>query len=81
MICFCLIKTSEKEQLLIELTKCRKIISDLHGREKALREQLQLYTEKYDEFQTSLKKSNDVFTGYKTEIDKVSGINKKKPFD
>lgn len=43
----------------------------MHEREKVLKEQLNMYTEKYADFQTSLQKSNDVFSTYKNEIEKV----------
>lgn len=39
--------------------------------EKQLRAQLATYTEKYDEFQNTLKKSNQVFESFKSEMDKV----------
>ena len=31
-----------------------------------------MYTEKYEEFQTTLKKSNQVFESFRTEMDKVN---------
>ena len=34
--------------------------------------QVSLYTEKYEEFQSTLTKSNDVFQSFKTEMDKVT---------
>lgn len=33
--------------------------------------QLSLYTEKFEEFQTTLSKSNEVFTTFKQEMEKV----------
>ena len=39
--------------------------------EKQLRSQLTMYTEKYEEFQNTLKKSNQVFESFRTEMDKV----------
>lgn len=44
----------------------------MQDRETVLKEQLNMYTEKYADFQTSLQKSNDVFSTYKTEIEKVN---------
>ena len=35
--------------------------------------QLSLYTEKFEEFQTTLAKSNEVFTTFKQEMEKVCG--------
>lgn len=43
----------------------------MQSREKNLKDQLSLYTDKYEDFQSSLKKSNDIFVSYKAEIDKV----------
>lgn len=37
----------------------------------ALLFQLSLYTEKFEEFQTTLSKSNEVFTTFKQEMEKV----------
>lgn len=34
--------------------------------------QLAMYKERYDEFQTTIKKSEEMFTKFKTEMDKVS---------
>lgn len=36
--------------------------------------QLSLYTEKFEEFQTTLSKSNEVFTTFKQEMEKVSRL-------
>lgn len=43
----------------------------MQNREEYLKEQLQLYTSKYDDFQNSLQKSNDIFSTYKIELEKV----------
>lgn len=66
MLCF-----REKEATLHDLLSTRKTIEDMQTREKLLKDQLNLYTEKYEDFQNSLQKSNGIFTTYKTEIDKV----------
>ena len=44
----------------------------MHSREVALKEQLHLYTSKYDDFQNSLQKSNTIFSTYKIELEKVN---------
>lgn len=36
--------------------------------------QLSLYTEKFEEFQTTLSKSNEVFTTFKQEMEKVGRL-------
>lgn len=61
----------EKESVLVDLLSTKKSITDMQEREKVLKEQLNMYTEKYADFQTSLQKSNDVFSTYKNEIEKV----------
>lgn len=45
--------------------------------EKQLRSQLSMYTEKYEEFQSTLKKSNQVFESFRTEMDKMTKKIKK----
>lgn len=36
--------------------------------------QLSLYTEKFEEFQNTLSKSNEVFTTFKQEMEKVMAV-------
>lgn len=48
------------------------MLKEISEREKDLKEQLNLYTAKYDDFQNSLQKSNDIFATYKVELEKVS---------
>ena len=43
-----------------------------------LRNQLGTYTEKYEEFQNTLKKSNQVFESFRSEMDKVKEFFKFK---
>lgn len=53
----------------IELTKrCEIHIEN----ENQLRKQLQVYTTKYEEFQSTLTKSNEVFESFRTEMDKMT---------
>lgn len=69
----------EKQTIQEELLDCRKAMVEMQTRENMLKQQLSLYTEKYEGFQTSLAKSNTMFSTYKVEIDKVSNtttINK-----
>lgn len=61
----------EKEAALEDLLTARTTVVEMQGREKILKGQLNLYTEKYEDFQNSLQKSNDIFSTYKAEIDKV----------
>ena len=58
-------------QLLQEATGAQKKIELLEAQEKQLRAQVSLYTEKYEEFQQTLGKSNEVFQSFKSEMEKV----------
>lgn len=62
----------ERHDMLIELKTCRQELNELQSREKLLQDQLGVYTDKYQEFQTSFAKSNDVFVTYKKEMEKMS---------
>lgn len=61
----------EKQAALEDLLNTKKALKEIETREYHLKDQLRIYTEKYDEFQTSLQKSNSIFGSYKTEIDKM----------
>lgn len=62
----------EKQAALEEVLATKKAITEMEMRERALKEQLSIYTTKYDQFQNSLQKSNDVFATYKVELEKMS---------
>lgn len=62
----------DKQELLLELTQCQVRAREQEKTELKLREQVELYTNKYDEFQTALSRSNEVFGGFKDEMDKMS---------
>lgn len=57
--------------------QAQRAIKDLTERENQLKEQLNIYTAKYDDFQQSLQKSNEVFGSYKIELEKMSKHTKK----
>lgn len=57
--------------------QAQRAIKDLTDREHQLKEQLNIYTAKYDDFQQSLQKSNEVFGSYKVELEKMSKHTKK----
>ncbi|XP_047508145.1 gamma-taxilin [Pieris napi] len=70
---------AEKERLLAEaehtkvtLAQYRAKIMELQEAETALKGQLAVYTDKYDEFQNALVKSNQVFGGFKEQMEKMS---------
>lgn len=62
----------EKQTALEEILSSKKSLCEMETRERLLKEQLHVYTTKYDEFQNSLQKSNDIFTTYKAELEKMS---------
>ncbi|KAG8225552.1 hypothetical protein J437_LFUL002068 [Ladona fulva] len=62
----------EKKLLLMDLEECRHKIQVLQEGEIGLRSQIRLYTDKYDEFQTALTRSSEVFNGFKGEMEKMS---------
>lgn len=62
----------EKHQLLGELAESRTKIKDLEETEINLRSQISLYTSKYDDFQHALSRSNEIFEGFKGEMEKMS---------
>lgn len=55
----------------------QKQLTEITEREKELKEQLNIYTAKYDDFQNSLQKSNDIFATYKVELEKMSKNTRK----
>ncbi|XP_015121245.1 gamma-taxilin [Diachasma alloeum] len=62
----------EKQQLLLKLTEYQVRIQELQATEVGLRSQISMYTEKYDDFQNALTKSNEVFSGFNEEMEKMS---------
>lgn len=74
----------EREQLLQDKHRClqdlaeyQKKCHELTSNEVQLRTQLCLYTDKYEEFQTTLNKSNEMFSHFKKEMDQMSKKIKK----
>lgn len=63
---------TEKELIITELTKVKRQLADLQMVEVHLREQVNMYSDKYGEFQDSLKKSHSIFVGYKGDMEKMS---------
>ncbi|KDR22608.1 gamma-taxilin isoform X2 [Zootermopsis nevadensis] len=62
----------EKQRLLLDLTEYQTKCRELQTTEVNLRSQISLYTDKYDEFQNALSRSNEVFGGFKGEMEKMS---------
>merc|ERR1719419_1235230 len=61
-------KHSFLEESLIYKKKCEELLRT----EAELRAQLALYTEKFEEFQTTLTKSNEVFATFKKDMDTMT---------
>ncbi|XP_046817653.1 alpha-taxilin [Vespa crabro] len=62
----------EKQQLLLTLTEYRARIQELQGAEAAMKSQIDVYTNKYDEFQNSLTRSNKVCGEFNEEMERMS---------
>lgn len=67
----------EKQQLVQDALESQKKVMLLAENENQLKAQVAMYQEKYDEFQQTLTKSNDVFQNFKNEMDKMAKKIKK----
>lgn len=67
----------EKKDLLENMSELQKKCTELASNEVQLRTELSIYTSKYEEFQTVLNKSNQVFASFKTDMDTTSKKIKK----
>uniref|UniRef100_A0A182NBI6 Alpha-taxilin n=1 Tax=Anopheles dirus TaxID=7168 RepID=A0A182NBI6_9DIPT len=63
---------AEKILLVTELQKVKKQLVDLQTVETHLRGQVTMYSDKYGEFQDSLKKSRSIYEGYQEDMKKMS---------
>lgn len=63
---------AEMEQLKLAAAQYKDKILKLQEAEMVLKRRLAVYTDKYDEFQTALVKSNQVFGGFKEQMEMVS---------
>nr|XP_033791386.1 beta-taxilin [Geotrypetes seraphini] len=62
----------EKDYLLNQAAEWKVQTKMLKEQETVLKAQITLYSERFEEFQNSLKKSNEVFTSFKQEMDKMT---------
>uniref|UniRef100_T2MGG6 Alpha-taxilin n=1 Tax=Hydra vulgaris TaxID=6087 RepID=T2MGG6_HYDVU len=62
----------EKHSVLEESLNYKKKCEELLQQEAELRAQLSLYTEKFEEFQSTLTKSNEVFATFKKDMDTMT---------
>ncbi|XP_064183129.1 gamma-taxilin isoform X1 [Anguilla rostrata] len=67
----------ERDFLLKEATESRHKCEVMKAQESQLKQQLSLYMDKFEEFQTTLAKSNEVFTTFRQEMEKMTKKIKK----
>ncbi|CAG2166417.1 unnamed protein product [Oppiella nova] len=67
----------EKQQLIQMITDLQKRCADMSQSEVKLRTELGVYTNKYEEFQSVLSKSNEMFSGFKKDMERMSKQIKK----
>ncbi|XP_071772119.2 beta-taxilin isoform X1 [Centroberyx gerrardi] len=67
----------EKEYLLREAIDKTKKCFAMKEQELAMKKKLTLYSQKFDEFQATLAKSNDIYVSFKQEMDKMTQKMKK----
>ncbi|XP_061452744.1 alpha-taxilin [Rhineura floridana] len=67
----------EKDFLLKEAVESQRMCELMKQQETHLKQQLALYTEKFEEFQSTLSKSSEVFTTFKQEMEKMTKKIKK----
>ncbi|KAJ8009083.1 hypothetical protein DPEC_G00085170 [Dallia pectoralis] len=67
----------EKEYLLVHAAEWKLQTKLLREQETVMQAQLVLYSQKFDEFQTTLSKSNDVYASFKNEMEKMTKKMKK----
>ncbi|TNM93259.1 hypothetical protein fugu_018661 [Takifugu bimaculatus] len=70
-------KDLQQQLLLKEAVESQRMCELMKQQEVHLKQQLSLYTEKFEEFQTTLSKSNEVFTTFKQEMEKMTKKIKK----
>nr|XP_046154373.1 beta-taxilin-like isoform X2 [Oncorhynchus gorbuscha] len=67
----------EKEYLLVHAAEWKLQAKLLREQETVMQAQLVLYSQKFEEFQTTLSKSNDVYASFKNEMEKMTKKMKK----
>ncbi|XP_078514224.1 gamma-taxilin [Lissotriton helveticus] len=67
----------EREFLLNEATESRHKCEQMKQQEAQLKQQLSLYMDKFEEFQTTMAKSNELFTTFRQEMEKMTKKIKK----
>lgn len=62
----------EKQQLVIDLAEYKRKIIEMKASELTLREQITMYSEKYEEFHKALLQSNSAIGDFKAEMERMS---------
>ncbi|EFN80141.1 Alpha-taxilin [Harpegnathos saltator] len=62
----------EKQQLLLKMTEYQTQIRELQATEVGLRSEISMYTDKYDEFQNALNRSNKIYGEFNVEMEKMT---------
>lgn len=62
----------EKQQLLLKMTEYQTQIRELQTTEVGLRSEISMYTDKYDEFQNALNRSNKIYGEFNVEMEKMT---------
>lgn len=62
----------EKQQLLLKMTEYQTQIRELQTNEVGLRSEINMYTDKYDEFQNALNRSNKIYGEFNVEMEKMT---------
>ncbi|TNN25717.1 Beta-taxilin [Liparis tanakae] len=60
-----------KKKLLVQAAEWKLQTQSLRGQGSVMQEQLSLYAQKFDEFQGTLAKSNEIYVRFKKEMDNV----------
>ncbi|KAJ8396182.1 hypothetical protein AAFF_G00020490 [Aldrovandia affinis] len=69
-----------KKQLLTQAAEWKLQTKILTEQQTLMQAQLVLYSQKFDEFQGTLAKSNDVYASFKQEMEKASAVHSVKDF-
>ncbi|XP_051725092.1 taxilin beta b [Ctenopharyngodon idella] len=67
----------EKEHLLTQTAEAKIQVKLLKGQETDMKAQLAVYSEKFDEFQGTVSRSNGVYASFKQDMDKMAKKMKK----
>lgn len=67
----------ERELLLKSAAESKVLVKQMRDNENGMKAQLSMYSEKFDEFQGTVSKSNGVYAGFKQDMDRMAKKMKK----